>query len=170
MANATSSSGAKTESVDDIRRRMAQIRQRLHQDMQGVVAGAEAASDWKHYIRLYPWAALGVAFAAGFVVVPRRRRSVTKTAEKAAEAAVAKMTGAVEAVASVSEPKPEKSRKGLIGAAFGLLGPLALRYAQSYALGYVENWIAQQQAAAMGPTSEATPGGVSPGATRQPGM
>ena len=62
---------------------MAQIRQRLHQDMQGVVAGAEAASDWKHYVRLYPWAALGVwPSPAGFLVIPRRRRSVSKTAEE----------------------------------------------------------------------------------------
>ena len=156
MATVTSSSGPKTDSADDIRRQMAQIRQRLHEDMQGVVAGAEAASDWKHYVRMYPWAAVGVALAAGFLVVPRRRRSVTKTAEKAAEAAVAKFSNTVEPLASVPPPKPEEAKKGWIGAAIGLVAPLAVRAAQSYALGYVENWIAQQQAAAEGPTPDAT--------------
>ena len=47
--------------VDEIRRQMAQIRRELHEDVQGVVAGAEAVADWRRYIRLYPWAAVGAA-------------------------------------------------------------------------------------------------------------
>ncbi len=176
MATATSSSsGASTESVDDIRRQMAQIRQRLHQDMQGVVAGAEAASDWRYYVRLYPWAALGAAFAGGFLIVPRRRRSATRTAEKAAEAVVAKLTESAEndSVAAVSTPAPksEKPSKGWIGAMLGLAGPMVMRGVQSYALGYVENWIAQQQAATGGPPpTPGPPGGTNPGVARKPGM
>ena len=141
-------------SVDDIRRSMAQIRQRMHQDMQGVVAGAEAASDWKHYVRLYPFAALGVALATGFLIVPRRRRSVSKTAEQAAEAVVAKLSGAANSAATSAETAAEsikseakahpKATKGIVGAALTLAGSLALKYGQSYALAFVENWIAQQ--------------------------
>lgn len=156
---------ATTNEVDDIRRRMAQIRQRLHQDMQGVVAGAEAASDWKHYVRLYPWASLAACFAAGFLIVPRKRRSVTRTAQKAAEAAVAKVTEVAEAngtgkiAAKASSSAEEAKKKGWIGALIGLASPLVVRAAQSYALGYVETWIAQQQAAASGPTGAVPPGG-----------
>ena len=173
MATATTKT---PESVDEIRRSMAQIRQRLHQDMQGVVAGAEAASDWKHYVRLYPWAALAVAFGLGLVIVPRRRRSVSKTAEKAAEAVLSKVTGAAEAMqngtaaAFKSESPKEKEKKkeeksGLIGVAFGLISPLIVRAAQSYALNYVESWIAQQ-AAASG--MAAAPGGPPPGGGTEP--
>lgn len=139
--------------VDQIRSQMAQIRQKLHQDMQGVVAGAEAASDWKYYVRLYPWAAVAACLAVGFVVVPRKRRSVSQTAEKAAEKAVAKVTGAVEvngASLLMSKPTAEK-KKGWIAGAFALAAPLALRAAQTYALSYMEQWMAQQQAAATGP-------------------
>ena len=161
-----------TNEVDDIRRQMAQIRQRLHQDMQGVVAGADAASDWKHYVRLYPWAALGACLLGGFLIVPRKRRSVTKTAEKAAEAAVARVTGVVEAagngasraasnVAQAVSEKPEK-KKGWIGSLIGLAMPMALRAAQGYAMSYMENWIAQQQMAATG-------GGPPDGSPGQPG-
>ncbi len=159
--------------VDSIRREMAQIRQRLHQDMQGVVAGAEAASDWRHYVRLYPWAALGVAAVAGFVVVPRKRRSVTQAAEKAAEAAVSKIADVVESngikktresIAEAVEPK-EAKKKGWIGGLIALAAPMALRAVQGYALSYVENWIAQQQqAAAGGPADGPSAGPVPPGA------
>jgi hypothetical protein len=46
--------------------------------------------------------------------------------------------------------KREK-KSGLIGAAFGMLAPIAVRAAQGYALKYIENWIAQQQLGTMGP-------------------
>jgi len=146
------------------------------------VAGAEAASDWKHYVRLYPWAALAAAFGIGLVVVPRRRRSVTKTAQKAAEAAIAKVTGAAEgaeataeqAIGAVKNATPKEKKSGLFGVAFGMLFPLVLKVGQSYALSYVENWIAQQQAAAGGPGPDPqphTPGAAMPpsGAPRRPG-
>ena len=147
-----------TDEVADIRRQMAQIRQRLHQDMQGVVAGADAASDWKHYVRIYPWAALGLALATGFLIVPRKRRSATKVAEETV-ARVAEESHAV------LEKVQEKPKKGLIAGLFGLVMPLALRAGQSYALGFVENWIAQQQAAATGPAPAGSPpSGQAPGA------
>ncbi len=63
--------------VDEIRRHMAQIRHELHEDVQGVVKGAEATADWRRYIRNYPWAAVGIAFGVGFLIVPRRQRPVT---------------------------------------------------------------------------------------------
>lgn len=165
---------ATTNDVDSVRRQMAQIRQRLHQDMQGVVAGAEAASDWKHYVRLYPWASLGAAILVGYLVIPRKRRSVTKTAEKAAEAAVSRIAEAVEAngfkttheAAREAGTAKEVKKKGWIGGLIGLAVPMALRAAQGYALSYMENWIAQQHAAAaagpMGPAPGEAPPGVSP--------
>ena len=150
MATATSND------VDEIRRRMAQIRRELHMDMQGVVAGAEAATDWRYYVRLYPWAALGVAFALGFLVVPRRR-SVTRAAEKAAEQAVSKVQEAVQAVQPVASQRVEKEKKksGLIGVLLGMLVPVATRAMQSYAAQFVENWIAQQ--GVLGPAPESGP-------------
>ena len=63
--------------IDDIRRKMAQIRRDLHQDVKSVVEGAEAATDWRRFIRNYPWASMGVALAVGYMIVPRRQKAPT---------------------------------------------------------------------------------------------
>ena len=60
MATATT----QKNDVEEIRRSMAQIRQRLHQDMQGMVAGAEAASEGKRLL------------AAALAWLPRRLAEV----------------------------------------------------------------------------------------------
>lgn len=165
-----------TNEIDDIRRQMARIRRELHEDVRGVVEGAEAATDWRHYIRDYPWASVAVAAALGFILVPRRRKSV-KPAE-VAKAVMAEIQPAVQAVAPTvapAAPEPKKKGRGLIGAGLGMLAPIALRAAQNYATHFISNWIAQQQeqmahamaAAGMGPS----PGpGHGPGPAPGPGF
>lgn len=164
--------------IDEIRRQMAQIRRELHEDMQGVVAGAEAASNWKYYVQRYPWAALGLATVAGYLVVPKRRVSATETAEAAAEEAAERLGGLFrrarsavgrKAQVQTGEPTPteKKERKaGLIGMLFGMVSPVVLRVAQSYAANYAENWLARQQATGFGPMSA---GGPAHGAGPRPG-
>ncbi len=73
--------------------------------------------------------------------MPRKRRSVTQAAEKAAEAAIAKVTEAVE---KTPKKEAEKEKKGWIGTLVGLAAPFAVRAVQSYALSYVENFLAMQ--------------------------
>jgi hypothetical protein len=138
------SASATKDQIDDIRRRMARIRRELHEDVKTVVAGAEAAFDWKRYVRLYPWACAGSALAIGYLIVPKKRRQVIErvTVVPAVQAAAAP-------VAKAAKQEIKKERKaGLIGAAFGMLVPVVTRALQSYAAQYVENWIAQQTAAA----------------------
>lgn len=163
--------------VDEIRRQMAQIRRELHEDVRGVVATAEAAADWRRYLTAYPWVSLGTAFAIGYLVVPRRPRPVAGTA---LQADLSKVREAVETTRqAVVEAPQEKSgeakrKKSLVGAALGMVAPLALRAAQGYALQYLEHWIAQQQAAHTHvgpvPTSPNPPsGGPGPGPGRPAG-
>ena len=52
--------------TDDIRRQMAEIRSRLHQDVRGVVNVATTATDWRSYVRGRSWLAIGLAFTTGF--------------------------------------------------------------------------------------------------------
>lgn len=134
-----------TNEIDEIRRRMAQIRHELHQDMQEVVAGAEAVTDWKRYIRMYPWAALGAAFALGYVIVPKRRRSVPR--DIARQSDLAEVSHLLKQ-AQDAEPEKKKGRS-LIGAGLAMVLPMAWRVAQNYAMGYLEQWIAQQQQQSM---------------------
>ncbi|HEU5116594.1 MAG TPA: hypothetical protein VFT74_07950, partial [Isosphaeraceae bacterium] len=134
--------------IDDVRRQMAQIRRELHEDMQMVVAGAESASDWRYYVRRYPWVALGLAAAAGYFLVPRKKPTSHRIAEETAEDLESFFRkrprtppADSEAKAEVKAEKKEK-KAGLIGMVFGMVSPIVLRAAQSYAAGYVENWIA----------------------------
>ncbi len=153
-----------TNEVDEIRRKMAWIRRELRDDVLGVVESAEEIADWRHYIRDYPWAAVGLAAAVGFMLVPKRR-----TVEPAAVARA--VAAEIQPVQAAAVEAPRKGR-GLIGAGLGLLAPIVLRVAQNYATHFVSNWVAQQQeqmaahmmAAAMGPRD----GGPRPG-TGRPG-
>jgi len=152
--------------IDAIRRQMAQIRRELHEDVQEVVAGAEAVTDWRRYVRSYPWPAVGVAFAVGYLVVPKRRRSVPRDIARQADVA-----GVREELrqARAIVPEEKKRGKGFIAAGFGLLAPMAWRLAQNYAMGYLEQWIAQQQQQYMTATGPPPAAPGRPGAAGWPG-
>ena len=62
------------DDAETIRRRMALIRRKHHEDVRAVLAGAEKVAGWGRHVRLYTWVALGVA--AGFWMVTHRRRTV----------------------------------------------------------------------------------------------
>jgi hypothetical protein len=145
--------------VDEIRRQMAQIRRELHRDVREVVAGAEAVTDWQRHIRNHPWISLGSAFALGYLLVPRRHRHVPS--DVATQAGVAStVREAIQETAEAAQTAPrEKRRGGLVRKAFGLVGPLAARVAQGYAMQFLENWLAQQAAAQPGPAEPSVPGG-----------
>lgn len=153
-----------TNDTNLIRKRMAEIRMELHEDVQGVVAGTEAAFDWQYYVRLYPWGALAAAVVAGYLVVPRKRRvHVELTHEESGPRPAGKSPRE-----EIQEDKKEARRKsGMLGMAFGFLSPIVMRAAQNYASQYVENWIQQQtQTYPPGTVDDAgmTPGpGISPG-------
>jgi hypothetical protein len=128
---------------EDIRRRMAQIRRDLHEDVKGVVEGAEAATDWRRFIRNYPWATMGAAVVVGYLIVPRKHRPTTTV-----NIAPSQLAHAI--AAEPPRPAEPKKSKGLLGTAFGLVAPLAFRTAQGYALQFAEQWLAQKVAEQMG--------------------
>lgn len=156
--------------ADEIRRQMAAIRRAMHEDVKEVVATAEAAADWRRYLVTYPWASIGVAFAVGYFIVPKRHHR-TADALAATQADLSKVREMVEATGkkvvetAKAQTDPPERRKGLIAAALGMLAPLALRTVQGYALKYLEQWIMQQQAAAL----HAGPAAVHPGFPGGPG-
>jgi hypothetical protein len=157
--------------IDEIRRRMAQIRRDLHQDVKEVVAGAEAVTDWRRYIRSHPWVAVGIAAGIGYLIVPKRRPRVPR--DVARQSDVAEVREVLTQARERGE-EAEKRRKSLLGAAFGMVAPLAWRVVQNYAVGYLEHWIAQQQQQYMAtagppPVSPSTSGGPGPGPARPRG-
>jgi hypothetical protein len=120
---------------------MAQIRRDLHEDVKGVVEGAEAATDWKRFVRNYPWATLGAAMAIGYLIVPRKHRSTTFVNMAPAQLP--------ETIAAEPTQELAKKGKGLLGTMFGLVAPMALRAAQGYAMSFAEQWLAQKVADQM---------------------
>jgi hypothetical protein len=130
---------------------MAAIRHHLHQDVRHVVSTAEKVADWGRYVGKYPWVALGVACGVGYFLVPKRKKvEVLPVDVSSLPEAIASGPASV-TVVSTKEAVREKEKSGLLGAAFGLLAPLAVRAAQGYALKYLENWIAQHQLLQSGP-------------------
>ncbi len=121
---------------------MAQIRRDLHADVQGVVQGAEAATDWRRYIRDYPWASLGAALVVGYMIVPHKRQPATIQIAPAEP---------IRPVVSEAPRPAEETKKGksLLGMAFGMIAPVALRAAQGYALQFAEQWLAGKVAEQM---------------------
>jgi hypothetical protein len=132
----------------------------MHEDVRGVVATAEAVTDWRRYLTAYPWVTLGVAFAAGYLIVPRRHKPVATRAD------VSQVREAVEStrqkLVDATQGKEDGSRrkKSILGAALGMAAPLALRAAQGYAMQYLEHWIHEQQMkhAQAGPPAPGAPG------------
>ena len=59
---------------DEIRERMAMIRQRIDEQSDEVAAQVNALSDWRSYVRRYPWISVGAAAALGYVLVPSRAK------------------------------------------------------------------------------------------------
>jgi hypothetical protein len=64
------------DSVQAIRDRMVRIRARARGKAQVLGQETRQFLDWKHYVKLFPWGALAVAVAVGYLVVPRRASRV----------------------------------------------------------------------------------------------
>ncbi len=148
--------------VSEIQRQMAQIRHELHAEVAGAVQGAQSLTDWRSLVKSWPWLSLGAAALAGYLVVPTRRReapaiSFYTPAHAASPPAVPQDRAAPVRV----------SPGAVLGTAVGLLAPVLVRAAQSYAAAYLESWLAgrflapaaQQEPAPSSSGRQAAPGG-----------
>jgi hypothetical protein len=114
--------------IDEIRQQMALIRRELHEDVSGVVSGVSEAMDWRALLQRHPWASVGAAALAGYLVVPRR----------------ASENGQAMPLLAESEPVSARRRgRSLAGRALGLLWPIAEQALQSYALVWINGRIKQ---------------------------
>jgi hypothetical protein len=124
--------------VADIQRRMAQIRHEMHQEVQGAVRGARTLTEWRSLVRSYPWLSLSVAAAAGYFIVPKRRKETPTVVAVAAHGP----EFLANAGSGNKGERPGRTGWTLLGTAFSLLAPIAVRAAQNYALTYFEQWLA----------------------------
>ena len=153
---------AADDSADDICRRMAELRRELSCDVQQVGRDARVMTDWTFYVRRFPWAVAGIALAAGFMLVPRRKE-VIKPDPKMIEEMVRKHQIRVE---TKERPKNDSSfMKSLM-----MMGvTAAARYGANYITERMKTAAVQQphnQPAASGAGSTTQQAGV--GHARQP--
>lgn len=59
----------------EIRQRMATIRRQINEHSQEVVTQTKELSDWRFYVRRYPWASVTAAAVIGYAIVPKRREA-----------------------------------------------------------------------------------------------
>ena len=99
--------------AERIREEMRQVRTELKADVEEIVAGARVLSDWKHYVRQYPWICVGAAAAAGFFIVPTKAVVVKPSQRDLIELAKEHK------LFVDTKPQPVK-QTGLLGSLFGM--------------------------------------------------
>jgi len=70
-----------SDSVQAIRERMVRIRARARGKAQVLGQETRQFLDWKHYVRLFPWGAVAVAAAVGYLMVPRRAPRIPQASD-----------------------------------------------------------------------------------------
>lgn len=126
---------------------MSTIRQELDDDVQEVVAEARQLTDWKHYVRDFPWVTLGAAAAVGYLLVPRRLEVVRPDAESLAK--LARRDG------FVVEHRPKQSAgPGLLETFASMAGRILLRTALTQASQQVGRLLGERAAGAAREVSE----------------
>jgi hypothetical protein len=125
------------DEIDEIRRQMAQIRHDLHQDVSNVVSGVSdvvsevsGVMDWRSALRGHPYILLGTALAAGYLLVPRRKKVAVPSQNLLASTVV-------------PETLIRKKRFRPVSLAVELLWPIAAQAVQAYALIWIENRLKQ---------------------------
>jgi ElaB/YqjD/DUF883 family membrane-anchored ribosome-binding protein len=110
------------ETADQLRREMAMVRRELNADIKGVTAQAKELTDWRKYVKHAPWISIGIAAAAGFMVVPRKLD--LETVDLNTIAKLAKQ----HRIVVESQPKAA-AKAGLGSTLFGLISTTVLRAA-----------------------------------------
>lgn len=126
-----------------IRHQMDTIRASLGSDMEGLKSDAEQLTDWRYYVRTFPWASLGAAVALGYLVIPRRLEIISPD-EKVLEQLAKHNRLVVE-----HRPKGE-DRRSLLGSMASMTGNMLLRAGIAYASQQLGK-VAGQQAASETP-------------------
>lgn len=114
-----------SDEAERIRQQMQHVRKEVGADVQGIVHGARQLSDWHYYVRKYPWACIGSAFALGFLVTPARRKLLSGDAGKILEQL--RESGLLNATTAAAP----LAGGGIAGKVLAVAGPILLRSASA---------------------------------------
>src|SRR5688500_1134350 len=102
--------------AEAIRTQMRQVRRELGEDVEGLVDNAQVLTDWRYYVRTYPWLCVGAAAAVGFLIVPSRPQVVRPDPALMAELARARK---VVVTPNADPPTKSNSLAGSLGSLIG---------------------------------------------------
>ncbi len=112
------------DAADEIRRKMQHVRRDVDVDVSQIVDSANTLSDWRFYVRRYPWLCVSAALAAGYFVWPRRQ-ALGKQLDGVDLKALLAQAGLPAAAIS-------SGGSGLAMKALGIVGPIAAKSAMAY--------------------------------------
>ncbi len=76
---------ASEDSAEKICRRMDELRRDLTGDVREVGRTARVMTDWRFYVSRFPWAMVGLAAIAGYMLIPRKKQFITPDQNALAE-------------------------------------------------------------------------------------
>lgn len=120
---------------EEILRQMALIRGNLHHNAEELAENARAMTDWRYYMRSYPWACVGAAVVLGYLVVPNRLHVMSPDVDTLLKLAKKNRL--------LVKPEPEPQKRG------GLVGPLFTFAANTLVRGLI-SYAGQQMGKAAG--------------------
>lgn len=123
--------------ADQIRKEMAQIRLDMHHDVAGVIKEAESVFDWRSYIRNAPWVSMGAALGLGYLIVPKKRFRPLPSVEPRYLASA--MSSRRDQDDQRLSSKRGVSLWSIAGTVLSMAAPIAIRAAQGYAVGWIED-------------------------------
>ena len=119
---------------------MARIRHDLHEDVTGVVGGANEVMDWRSHLRAHPWLAGGAALVVGYLLVPKKSRPAEVVRVETVAPPPSFFSG------RLNGHPPEEPKKAqpaspwrMMSWAISFAAPIALNAAQAYASVWLEN-------------------------------
>ena len=113
-------------SADELRARMDHLRRKLRVDVARTSVAARRLTDWRYYVRHFPWASAAAAAALGFLIVPRREpRPVVD--QEALENLMAEKR-----VVVIPQSEDASGKKGLASTVGAAVAAMAARTAMNY--------------------------------------
>jgi hypothetical protein len=119
---------------------MSTIRRQMDDDWRGMVDSARELSDWKHYVRSYPWVSLGVAAAVGFLLVPQRLKVMSPDVETLTE--LAKSNRLI-----VTQDMEAHAQPSLLKSALTMIASSVVRSGAALAGQHISRLLAEREAA-----------------------